>query len=90
MNDFVDAIKNNSNSSSEDASNENQGNPSSERYDELKKEEADVDRGTPAEKRYQEIKDKAKREMIEKEKEHESEAQEEDNDDDENSGFVTH
>lgn len=84
MNDFVDAIKNNSSEKEDD-----QSDPSSERYDELKKEESNVDRGTPAEKRYQEIKEKAKKEMIEKEQENESEDEDEESED-ENPGFVTH
>jgi hypothetical protein len=84
MNDFVDAIKNNSKEQKDDGKS---NDPSSQRYDELKKEEADVETSTPAEKRYQEIKDKAKREMIEKEKE--SESQEEESED-KDQGFVTY
>ncbi|MBY6287286.1 hypothetical protein GLT90_01635 [Nanohaloarchaea archaeon H12] len=80
MNEFVEAIKNNSSDSEDD--------PSSERYNELKREEADVERGTPSEKRYQELKDKAKQEMMQEE-ELSSEDSEEDTEDDED-GFVTH
>lgn len=88
MNDFVDAIKNNGSSDSKDT--DDQDNPSSERYDELKKEEADVERGTPAEKRYQEIKDKAKREMLENEREKKEESEDQESEEDGNEGFVTH
>jgi len=90
MNDFIDAIKNNGSSDDfPDDVTDDQHDPSSERYDELKKEEANVERGTPAEKRYQEIKDKAKREMMREEQSKDEEPQEEheENDKDE---FITH
>jgi hypothetical protein len=80
MNEFVEAIKNNSSDSEDD--------PSSERYNELKREEADVERGTPSEKRYKELKDKAKQEMMENE-ESSPEDSEEDTED-HGEGFVTH
>ncbi|NMI89210.1 hypothetical protein GLU26_01760 [Nanohaloarchaea archaeon] len=81
MNEFVEAIKNNSSDSEDD--------PSSERYNELKREEADVERGTPSEKRYQELKNKAKQEMMREEKLSSKDSEEEDTKDD-GDGFVTH
>lgn len=77
MNDFVKAIKNNGNKESEE-------DPSKERYDELKNEEADIEDSTPAEKRYNELKEDAKDELVEG-----SEAQEEE-DSSSNEGFITH
>ncbi|EGQ42817.1 MAG: hypothetical protein J07AB43_08050 [Candidatus Nanosalina sp. J07AB43] len=80
MNEFVEAIKNNSSDSEDD--------PSSERYNELKREEADVERGTPSEKRYKELKDKAKQEMMENEESSPEDSEEDAEDHGE--GFVTH
>ena len=83
MNDFVEAIKNN-------GSSEEDQEDSSERYNKLKKEEADVERGTPAEKRYQELKDKAKQEMIEEERKQPEEEESEDEEDENEEEFITH
>ncbi|MFB6116619.1 MAG: hypothetical protein ABEK10_03845 [Candidatus Nanosalina sp.] len=83
MNDFVEAIKNNSGSDGADE----EKTSSTERYNKLKKEEADVERGTPAEKRYQELKEKAKKEMIEEEMSPDKGQEEEDEDEEE---FITH
>ncbi len=84
MNNFVDAIKNNGSSDDE------KKDDSSERYNKLKKEEADVERGTPAEKRYQELKDKAKQEMIEEERKQPEEEGSEDEEDGSEEEFITH
>ena len=83
MNDFVEAIKNNSS----DSGDETERDSSTERYNELKKEEADVERGTPAEKRYRELKEKAKKEMIEEEM---SKDESQDESDEPEEEFITH
>ena len=84
MNDFIDAIENNS------SDEEKEVEASSERYNRLKKEQADVEQGTPAQKRYQELKEKAKQDMIEEER---KKAQEQDSENEEDTGeeeFITH
>ena len=88
MNDFVDAIKNNGKDSSGNSEDKDH-DPSEERYNEVKKEEADVDQNTPAEQRYSEIKEEAKKEMIREERKDDQEEDETDEDDDEE-GFITH
>jgi hypothetical protein len=79
MNDFLDAVRN---SNSEDGD-----DPSKERYDELKREEADVSGMTPAEQRYDELKEKAKKEMLEKEEKEEVEDEDESGEEEE---FITY
>lgn len=86
MNDFVEAIKNNSSDSEEESGKDS----STERYNELKKEEADVERGTPAEKRYRELKEKAKKEMIEEERKQPDEQEPGDEEDGSEEEFITH
>lgn len=81
MNDFIDAIKNNKKSDKGEES-----NPSSERYNELKQEEAGVDSESPAKKRFNKLKEEAKEKLVESEKASQ-EASEEENDDE---GFITH
>lgn len=73
MNDFLDAIND---SDEEDEKPDTEA--SEERYNELKKEEADVDSRSPAKQRYQELKEKAKKEMIEEEFGPDEEEEEED------------
>ncbi len=78
MNELLDAAK--SNKGSED---------SSERYRELKKEEAGTSEKDPVKERYEELKEKAKEEYLRKEKEKEErQASEEEEEDSEN--FVTY
>lgn len=85
MNDFLDAID-----SSEEK--DEDSDASEERYNELKKAEADVDGRSPAKQRYQELKDKAKKDMLEEEfsddEEEESVEEEEESSDEEE--FITY
>ncbi|MFB6241627.1 MAG: hypothetical protein ABEJ36_02380 [Candidatus Nanosalina sp.] len=88
MNDFLDAINNDSD---DDKSEEELGSDASEeRYNELKKEEADVDGRSPAKQRYQELKDKAKKEMLENEQESEEEEEEVGEDGTDEEEFITY
>lgn len=64
MNDFLDAINDSKEESDADDKN---SDACEERYNELKKEEAEVDGRSPATQRYQELKDKAKKEMMREE-----------------------
>jgi hypothetical protein len=79
MNDFLEAVRNSKSEEGED--------PSKERYDELKSEEADVSSRTPAEQRYDELKEKAKKEMLENEEKEEAEEEEESGEEEE---FITY
>lgn len=68
MNDFLDAINDSKNETGTDGED---SDASEERYNELKKEEAEVDGRSPAKQRYQELKDKAKEEMMREERQKE-------------------
>jgi hypothetical protein len=75
MNDLLEAAR-----SSED---EDEEDPSKNRFNSVKREKAGLDDRSPSEKRYDELKEDAKEELLE-------DAEEDEGGEEESSGFVTH
>lgn len=84
VNEFLEAARSSGQDDEED-----EEDPSRERYKDLKKEEAGTDGKTPAEQRFDELQEKAKKEFAERERQSEEEESEEEEEDDQDQ-FITY